>query len=177
MDIRKIAVGVNPPKDVNVIIEVPLGSEPIKYEMDKESGAIMVDRFLHTAMFYPTNYGFIPHTLSEDGDPADVMVIGRRALMPGCVIAVRPVGVLLMEDNAGMDEKILAVPQSRLHPFFDDVAEYTDIQEIWIQQIEHFFRHYKDLEKGKWVKIHGWADSAKAEQVIIEAIERHDKAK
>jgi inorganic pyrophosphatase len=177
MDINKIPVGKNPPEEVNVIIECPLGTEPIKYEMDKESGAIFVDRFLHTAMYYPCNYGFIPHTLSGDGDPADVMVVGRRPLMPGCVIAVRPVGVLKMEDNAGIDEKILAVPASRLHPFFNDVIDYTDLPEILIQQIEHFFRHYKDLEKDKWVKIIGWEGREVAQQMIMEAIQRNGQQK
>jgi inorganic pyrophosphatase len=176
MDISKIPVGKNPPEDVNVIIEVPMGSEPIKYEMDKESGAIFVDRFLHTAMTYPCNYGFIPHTLSGDGDPADVMVVGRRPLMPGCVVAARPIGVLVMEDNAGLDEKILAVPASRLHPFFNDVKNYTDLPEILTQQVEHFFRHYKDLEKDKWVKIVGWEDYKVAMRMIEEAVERNKQA-
>lgn len=177
MDISKISIGKNPPHDINVIIECPLGTEPIKYEMDKESGAIFVDRFLHTAMYYPCNYGFIPHTLSDDGDPADVMVVGRRALMPGCVIATRPVGVLRMEDDGGFDEKILSVPVSRLHPFYNDVTNYTDLPEILIQQIEHFFRHYKDLEKNKWVKIIGWEDCDSAHQLILEAIEREASLK
>lgn len=172
MDISKIAIGKNAPDDVNVIIEVPMGSEPIKYELDKASGAVFVDRFLHTAMTYPCNYGFIPHTLSEDGDPTDVLVIGRRALMPGCVVAVRPVGVLLMEDDGGHDEKILAVPVSRLHPFYDEVAEYTDLPKILTDQIRHFFEHYKDLEEGKWVKVNGWGDKAKARELIMAGIER-----
>lgn len=171
MDIRKIPIGKNPPEDVNVIIEVPLGADPIKYELDKESGAVFVDRFLHTSMHYPCNYGFIPHTLSDDGDPADVLVIGRRAIYPGAVIAVRPVGVLMMEDEAGGDEKILAVPASRLHPFYDDVENYTDVPQILLDQISHFFEHYKDLEKGKWVKILGWKDKAHAQDIIMKSIE------
>lgn len=175
MNIDKIAIGVNAPTDVNVIIEVPQGSEPIKYEIDKESGAIFVDRFLHTAMTYPCNYGFIPHTLSDDGDPVDVLVVGRRALMPGCVVAARPIGVLLMEDDKGQDEKILAVPAHRLHPFWDDVNEYTDLPKVLIEQIQHFFEHYKDLEKGKWVKVHGWGDKAKAEALIMAGIENAKK--
>jgi len=175
MNIDKIAIGVNAPTDVNVIIEVPMGSEPIKYEMDKDSGAIFVDRFLHTAMTYPCNYGFIPHTLSDDGDPVDVLVVGRRALMPGCVVAVRPIGVLLMEDYKGQDEKILAVPVHRLHPFWDEVEEYTDLPGVLIDQIKHFFEHYKDLEKGKWVKVHGWGDKAKAEALIMAGIENAKK--
>ena len=166
MNLDKIAIGVNPPEDVNVIIEVPMGSEPIKYELDKDSGAIFVDRFLHTAMTYPCNYGFIPHTLSLDGDPVDALVVGRRPLMPGCVVGARPVGVLLMEDNAGMDEKILCVPATRLHPFYDEVEDYTDLPEILLDQIKHFFEHYKDLEKGKWVKVTGWADKARAVELI-----------
>ena len=175
MDIQKIPVGKNAPWDINVIIEVPMGSDPIKYEMDKESGALYVDRFLHTAMYYPCNYGFIPHTLSGDGDPADVLVVGRRPLMPGCVIAVRPVGVLLMEDESGQDEKILAVPQSRLHPFFNDVKSYKDLPPILTQQIAHFFEHYKDLEPNKWVKILGWKDADDAAKLVTEAMERYKK--
>lgn len=172
MDISKVPVGENPPTDINVIIEVPIGSEPIKYEMDKDSGALFVDRFLHTAMHYPCNYGFIPHTLSGDGDPADVLVVGRRPLMPGCVVAARPIGVLLMQDESGEDEKILAVPQSRLHPYFNDVQSYKDLPTILIQQIAHFFEHYKDLEGGKWVKITGWRDADAAEQLVLDAIGR-----
>ena len=173
MDISKIPAGLDLPYEVNVIIEVPMGSEPIKYEMDKESGALYVDRFLHTAMHYPCNYGFIPHTLSGDGDPADVLVVGRRPLMPGCVIAARPIGVLLMEDEAGQDEKILAVPASRLHPFYADVSSYKDLPPIVTQQIAHFFEHYKDLEEQKWVKILGWQDEFEANRLVMEAIERY----
>lgn len=172
MDVSKISIGKNPPNDVHVIIEVPMGSEPIKYELDKDSGAIFVDRFLHTAMTYPCNYGFIPHTLSEDGDPVDVLVVGRRPLMPGCVVAVRPIGVLLMEDDKGPDEKILAVPVERLHPFYNEVKERTDLPEILLQQIRHFFEHYKDLEEGKWVKVSGWGSKAQAVALIEEGIKR-----
>ncbi len=172
MDIKKISIGKNPPWDINVIIEVPMGSEPIKYEMDKESGALFVDRFLHTAMNYPCNYGFIPHTLSGDGDPADVLVVGRRPLMPGCVIAARPIGVLLMEDEGGQDEKILAVPHSRLHPFFNEVQSYKDLPPILTQQIAHFFEHYKDLESNKWVKVIGWKDADEAAKLVSDAIEK-----
>lgn len=175
MNIEKIAIGKNVPEDINVIVEVPMGSEPIKYELDKESGAVFVDRFLHTAMTYPANYGFIPHTLSEDGDPTDVLVVGRRPLMPGCVVAVRPIGVLLMEDDGGNDEKILAVPARRLHPFWDDVEEYTDLPKVVIEQIQHFFEHYKDLEKGKWVKVTGWEGKAKAIELIQAGIQRAGK--
>jgi len=172
MNINKIPLGENAPWDVNVIIEVPMGHEPIKYEMCKESGALYVDRFLHTAMQYPCNYGFIPHTLSGDGDPADVLVVGRRPLMPGCVLAVRPIGVLLMEDEAGQDEKILAVPQTRLHPFYSDIESYKDLPQILIQQIAHFFEHYKDLEKDKWVKILGWKGVKTAKELIEEGVRR-----
>ncbi len=170
MDISKIPVGENPPWDVNVIIEVPMGAEPIKYEMDKASGAMFVDRFLHTAMHYPCNYGFIPHSLSGDGDPVDVLVVGRRAVMPGCVLAARPIGVLLMEDEAGQDEKILAVPATRLHPFYSDVKSYKDLPDILTGQIAHFFQHYKDLEPNKWVKILGWKDADEAARLILEGI-------
>ncbi len=173
MDISKIPVGENPPFDINVIIEVPLGGEPTKYEMDKDSGAMFVDRFLYTAMRYPCNYGFIPHTLSDDGDPTDVLVVGKRALVPGCVIRARPVGVLLMEDEAGFDEKIVAVPHSKLTPFYDKVECYTDLPEVLQQRIPHFFEHYKDLEKDKWVKIKGWADRDHAGELIEAAIKAH----
>lgn len=177
MDISKISTGNNPPEEVNVIIEVPLGSEPIKYELDKESGALFVDRFLHTSMYYPANYGFIPHTLSDDGDPADVLVVGRRPITPGAVIAARPVGVLLMEDESGGDEKILAVPASRLHPFYDEVQEYTDLPKILLEQIQHFFAHYKDLESNKWVKIIGWEGRDKAKELIRKAIKAAQSSK
>jgi inorganic pyrophosphatase len=175
MDISKISAGKNPPSNVNVIIEVPMGSLPIKYEMDKDSGALFVDRFLQTPMFYPCNYGFIPQTLSGDGDPADVLVVGNLPLMPGSVIAVRPVGVLLMEDEGGQDEKIIAVPQSKLSPLYDNVKSYENLQPSLIAQIKHFFEHYKDLEKGKWVKVTGWGDAAKAESMILEAVKRAGK--
>lgn len=177
MQMDKIPVGENAPWDVNVIIEVPMGAEPIKYELDKDSGALFVDRYLHTSMNYPCNYGFIPHTLSGDGDPADVLVVGRRPLVPGCVLAARPIGVLMMEDDGGPDEKILAVPASRLHPFFADVKTYTDLPPILIEQISHFFAHYKDLEEGKWVKLKGWQDENVAAQLIEEAIARHNQKK
>lgn len=172
MDIARIPVGENPPWDVNVIIEVPLGSDPVKYEFDKASGAIYVDRFLHTAMFYPANYGFVPHTLSGDGDPADVLVVGRVPVVPGAVVRSRPVGVLLMEDESGPDEKILAVPIDRLHPYYTDVASYRDLPEILLSQISHFFAHYKDLESGKWARVIGWGDADEASRLIEEAIAR-----
>ena len=175
MDISKISAGKNPPSIVNVVIEVPMGALPVKYEMDKESGALFVDRFLATPMFYPCNYGFIPQTLSGDGDPADVLVVGQFPLIAGSVIAVRPVGVLLMEDEGGQDEKIIAVPISKLTKLYDGVKNYTDLPENLIAQIKHFFEHYKDLEAGKWVKVVGYGDAAKAEAMILEAVERAGK--
>jgi inorganic pyrophosphatase len=172
MRIDAIAIGDNPPEDVNVIIEVPVGGQPIKYEMDKEAGTLVVDRFLYTPMTYPGNYGFVPHTLSDDGDPIDVLICNTRALVPGCVINVRPIGVLMMEDQSGGDEKIIAVPSPHLTRRYEDVREHTDLPEITRQQIEHFFQHYKDLEPGKWVKIGDWHDAATAREYIIKAIER-----
>lgn len=172
MDMNKIPVGKNPPWDINVIIEVPVGSDPVKYELDKDSNTLFVDRFLHTSMQYPCNYGFIPHTLSEDGDPTDVLVVGRIPVTPGCVMAVRPVGVLMMEDDGGKDEKILAVPVDRLDPFYKNIKTYTDLPKILLDQIKHFFEHYKDLEEGKWVKVEGWHDADQAAKLITEAMQR-----
>jgi inorganic pyrophosphatase len=175
MRLDAISIGQNPPQDVNVVIEVPIGGEPIKYEMDKEAGTLVVDRFLYTAMRYPGNYGFIPHTLSGDGDPCDVLVANTRAIVPGAVISVRPVGVLVMEDNAGEDEKIIAVPSRHLTQRYDRVNSHADLPDITIKQIEHFFQHYKDLEPGKWVKILRWGDAAESHRLILEAIERAKK--
>ena len=172
MRIDAIAIGNNPPDDVNVIIEVPVGGNPIKYELDKEAGTLVVDRFLYTPMAYPGNYGFVPHTLSDDGDPIDVLVCNTRPLVPGCVINVRPIGVLIMEDNAGQDEKVLAVPSSELTKRYDHVHTASDLPQITLQQIEHFFEHYKDLEPGKWVKIGDWLGADDAHRLIGEAIER-----
>ncbi len=172
MDISKLSIGRNPPEDVNVVIEVPIGGEPIKYEMDKASGALVVDRFLYTSMRYPGNYGFIPHTLSEDGDPCDVIVCNTRAIVPGAVISCRPVGVLMMQDEAGTDEKILAVPVPKLTRRYERVLNYTDLPDITLQQVRHFFEHYKDLEPSKWVKISGWGDADKAKSLIVESMER-----
>lgn len=172
MRIEAISMGKNPPHEVNVIIEVPVGGEPIKYEMDKAAGTLVVDRFLHTPMRYPGNYGFIPHTLSGDGDPCDVLVANTRPIAPGAVIAVHPVGVLKMIDEAGGDEKIVAVPAPRLTQRYAHVKNYLDLPEITCKQIEHFFSHYKDLEPGKWVKFDGWGDADEAKRLIIEAIER-----
>jgi inorganic pyrophosphatase len=172
MRIDAIKIGNNPPEDINVIIEVPVGGHPIKYELDKESGTLVVDRFLYTPMTYPGNYGFVPHTLSDDGDPIDVLVCNTRPLIPGCVINVRPVGVLVMEDNSGEDEKIIAVPSAELTKRYDNVNDISDMPEITLQQIEHFFEHYKDLEPGKWVKIGDWQNADRAKELIVTAIER-----
>lgn len=177
MIIDAVSIGKNPPEDVNVIIEVPIGGDPIKYEMDKEAGALVVDRFLYTAMHYPGNYGFIPHTLSGDGDPCDVLVANTRAIAPGAIISARPIGVLVMEDNSGEDEKIIAVPSRHLTMRYDRIEDYTDLPDITIHQIQHFFEHYKDLEPGKWVKLLGWGDAAKARQLIVEAMDRAKAAK
>jgi inorganic pyrophosphatase len=177
MRIDAIAIGKNPPKEVNVIVEVPVGGEPIKYEMDKEAGTLVVDRFLYTSMRYPGNYGFIPHTLSGDGDPCDVLIANQRGIIPGAVVSCRPVGVLKMQDEAGGDEKIVAVPVPKLTRRYENVLSYRDLPEITIQQIEHFFVHYKDLEPGKWVKVLGWGDAAEAEAMIVAAIARAKQAK
>lgn len=175
MNLEHVSIGRNPPKEVNVIVEVPVHGEPIKYEMDKKSGALVVDRFLYTSMRYPGNYGFIPHTLSDDGDPIDVLIANQRGIVPGAIVAVRPVGVLKMEDEAGGDEKVVAVPVPRLTRRYEKVKNYTDLPEITLHQIEHFFAHYKDLETSKWVKVVGWGDAAEAEAMILAAIERAKK--
>lgn len=175
MNFEAVAIGNDPPNDVNVFIEVPIGGEPIKYELDKKSGALFVDRFLYTAMRYPGNYGFIPHTLSEDGDPCDVIVANTRAIVPGAVMNCRVVGVLLMEDEAGGDEKIIAVPSDKLTQRYAKVRNHTDLPEITIKQIEHFFTHYKDLEPGKWVKLVRWGDAEEARKTVLAGIERYNK--
>jgi inorganic pyrophosphatase len=170
--IDAVSIGRNPPDEVNVIVEVPFGGEPVKYEMDKAAGTMVVDRFLYTSMRYPGNYGFIPHTLSDDGDPCDVLIANQLRVVPGAVLAVRPVGVLKMQDEAGGDEKIVAVPVPRLTRRYETVFDYTDLPEITIQQIQHFFEHYKELEPGKWVKVLGWGGANEAKQIILSAIER-----
>jgi inorganic pyrophosphatase len=172
MNFDHISIGRNPPEEVNAIIEVPIGGEPIKYEMDKKAGTLVVDRFLYTPMRYPGNYGFIPHTLSADGDPCDVLVANTRPIVPGAIVAVRPIGVLKMTDEAGSDEKIIAVPIPKLTQRYAQVHNYTDLPEITWRQIEHFFAHYKDLEEGKWVSFDGWGDADEAKRLIGEAIER-----
>ncbi len=177
MRIEAISTGANVPKEVNVIVEVPAGGEPIKYEMDKKAGTLVVDRFLYTSMRYPGNYGFIPHTLSDDGDPIDVLIANQRAIIPGAVVACKPVGVLKMTDEAGGDEKVIAVPIPRLTRRYENVHNYLDLPEITIQQIEHFFVHYKDLEPGKWVKVLGWGNAIEAESLILQSIERYKNKK
>ena len=172
MFLDAIPIGNNPPEDVNVIVEVGVGGEPIKYEMNKAAGTLFVDRFLYTPMRYPGNYGFVPPTLSGDGDPIDVLVANTRPIIPGAVINVRPVGVLKMEDDAGGDEKIIAVPVPKLTRRYEHVHTYTDLPGITLEQIQHFFEHYKDLEPGKWVRVIGWGDAAEARHLIEVAIER-----
>jgi inorganic pyrophosphatase len=172
MDLNKVAIGANPPEEVNVIIEVPAGSNPVKYEFDKDSGALFVDRFIQVAMHYPCNYGFIPHTLSDDGDPCDVLVIADFPVVPGSIIKARPIGVLLMEDESGFDEKILAVPTAKLSPYYEGIKSYKDLPEIMAKRISHFFENYKTLEKNKWVKVKGWEDAEHAKQLIKLSIER-----
>ena len=172
MDLSRIPIGANPPHEINVVIEIPQGGVPVKYEVDKQSGAMFVDRFLHTAMFYPANYGFIPHTLSEDGDPIDCLVIFPTPVAPAVVVRARPIGALLMEDEHGIDEKIIAVPIDSLHPFYKRVTSYRDLPEILTEQIGHFFAHYKELEKDKWVKLLRWVDPSEAAEFIRAGIAR-----
>ena len=171
MRIDAIAIGEEPPRDINVIVEVPLGGEPVKYEMDKASGAMFVDRILYTSMRYPGNYGFVPHTLCDDGDPVDVLIANYRPLIPGCVINCRPIGVLRMTDEAGGDEKIIAVPTTKVSARFDTIGDITDLPVMMRDQISHFFERYKDLEDGKWVKVEGWGDAADARAIIERAVE------
>lgn len=175
MDIKKISAGKNPPEEINVIIEISAGANPVKYEFDKDSGALLVDRFLTTAMFYPANYGFIPHTLSDDGDPADVLVVTSVPVVAGCVIPARPIGVFIMEDEKGLDEKIIAVPTDKIHPFSQEIKSLDDLPKSLIEQISHFFEHYKDLEKGKWVKVKGFAGKEKAQEIILSSLNNEKK--
>ena len=172
MRLDAVPTGKNPPEDINVVVEVPVGGEPIKYEMNKESGTLFVDRFLYTPMRYPGNYGFVPHTLSEDGDPIDVLIANTRPLVPGCVMSCRPIGVLVMADEKGRDEKIVAVPAAHITRRWENVHDFSDLPEITRDQINHFFEHYKDLEPGKWVKVENWGNAARAREMIVEAIER-----
>ncbi len=172
MRIEAVSLGADPPHEINVIVEVPVGGEPIKYEMDKEAGTLVVDRFLYTSMRYPGNYGFMPHTLSGDGDPLDVLIANQRGIVPGAIVAVRPIGVLKMQDEAGVDEKIIAVPVPRLTRRYEQIHDYTQLPDITVKQIEHFFEHYKDLEERKWVKGLRWGDANEAKRIILESIER-----
>jgi len=171
MNLDKLPIGKDAPNDLNVIIENPKGAAPVKYEMDKDSGMMFVDRFVHTSMIYPANYGFIPHTLGGDDDPVDMMVLGELPVIPGAVLRARPVAVLMMEDDGGMDEKIIGVPVSKMFPYHDNINDLDDIRPIIREQIEHFFMHYKDLEKGKWAKVLGWEGADKAKSLIMEGIE------
>ena len=173
MGLDLVPTGKNPPDEINVIIEIPKDAEPVKYELDKASGAIFVDRVLSTPMRYPANYGYVSNTVCGDGDPADVLVLMPLALIPGSVIRVRPVGVLRMVDEAGADEKILAVPISKVYPGYDHIQHIDDVPKQWLDRIGYFFEHYKDLEKGKWVKVEGWGDAAEAKQILVEALARY----
>ena len=174
MGLNRITAGKDVPNDINVIIEIPANSQPVKYEVDKDSGALFVDRFMSTAMFYPANYGYIPQTLSEDGDPVDVLVITPLPLLSGSVIRCRPIGVLNMTDEAGADAKILAVPIDKLCREYKDIQSYKDISKNLLNSIEHFFEHYKDLEPEKWVKVDGWADTDSAKREIESSIQRYN---
>ena len=167
MSYNDITPGKSAPGDINVIIEIPANSPPVKYEIDKDSNELLVDRFMGTPMFYPANYGYIPNTLSEDGDPLDVLVVTPYPVINGSVIRCRPVGILKMSDESGKDAKLIAVPHSKLTPLYDHIKEYKDLPELLIKQIEHFFENYKDLEPGKWVKVDGW-DNATAAKTEIE---------
>ncbi len=173
MDLSKIPAGKNPPSDINVVIEISgagAGGAPVKYEIDKDSGAVFVDRIVNTAMFYPCNYGFVPNTLHADGDPTDVLVRCDFALAPGSVIRCRLIGVLKMEDDGGMDDKLIAVPVEKVDPFSAKIQELTDLPERELERIKHFFEHYKDLEAGKWVKVSGWGSKAEAEEILTKSI-------
>jgi inorganic pyrophosphatase len=172
MSLDLVGAGERVPDDVNVIIEIPMNAEPVKYEVDKATGAIFVDRVLTTPMRYPCNYGYVPHTLSGDGDPVDVLVVMPLPLVPGCVIRCRPIGMLAMTDEAGEDTKVLAVPIDKVFPAYSAVQAVGELPELTLERIAHFFEHYKDLEKGKWVKIEGWKDAAAAKREIVEAVRR-----
>lgn len=176
MNLDRVNAGSNTPEEINVIIEIPSHSDPVKYEVDKETGAMFVDRFMGTAMYYPTNYGYVPNTLSEDGDPVDVLVVTPMPLISGSVIVCRPVCVLNMTDESGPDAKILAVPISKLTDRYDHINDQANVPQSLLDSIAHFFEHYKDLEKGKWVKLDGWSSASKARDEIMESIERFNDA-
>jgi len=176
MPLDLVPSGSDLPNDINVIIEIPKDADPVKYEVDKTSGAIFVDRVLTTPMRYPCNYGYVPHTLCGDGDPLDVLVVMPVPLIPGSVIRCRPVGLLKMTDEAGEDEKVIAVPISKVFPGYREIATVRDLPELTLDRIAHFFAHYKDLEKGKWVKIEGWRDAAEAKQAVLDSVARFEAA-
>ena len=177
MSLNNVQPGSKIPDQFNVIIEIPMNSDPVKYEVDKESGAVFVDRFMGTAMHYPCNYGYIPKTISDDGDPVDVLVITPFPLIPGVVVSCRAIGVLKMDDEAGGDAKLLAVPEDKILPIYTHWQKPEDMNELRLKQIQHFFEHYKDLEKGKWVKVKGWEGPEAAKQEILEGIERYNQSK
>jgi inorganic pyrophosphatase len=177
MSLNQVPTGKDVPNDFNVIIEIPMQGDPVKYEVDKESGAIFVDRFMGTAMQYPTNYGYVPHTLADDGDPVDVLVMTPVPLIPGVVVRCRPLGVLLMEDEAGLDAKVLAVPVEKVCGLYGHLKAHTDVSDWRLNMISHFFEHYKDLDKGKWVKINGWGDIDQAKKEILEGVANYNNAK
>ncbi|MGV7209933.1 inorganic diphosphatase [Oxalobacteraceae bacterium A2-2] len=176
MSLNKVPSGRDVPNDFNVIIEIPMNADPIKYEVDKDSGAIFVDRFMGTAMHYPCNYGYVPNTLSDDGDPVDVLVITPFPLIPGVVVRCRPIGVLKMTDESGEDAKVLAVPVDKVLSIYSHWQKPEDLNELRLRQIQHFFEHYKDLEKGKWVKIDGWYGVEDAKKEILNGVEQYNKA-
>lgn len=177
MNIKSISTGKKVPDEVNVLIENSANALPVKYELDKESGCLFVDRFVATPMHYPCNYGFIPNTLSDDGDPIDVLVPTEYPIIPGAVIPCKPIGVLIMEDEKGMDEKVIAVPTVKMNSEYSRIDELKDLPEILMNKIKHFFEHYKELEKGKWVKVSDFKDSKVAKQKILEAVERYNSNK
>lgn len=177
MNIEALSIGKDIPNDFNVVIEIPANTPGIKYELDKDSGCVMVDRFMATPMHYPCDYGFIPHTLSDDGDPVDVLVVAPYPLQPSVVVRCRPLGMLEMEDESGIDAKLVAVPVSKLTPVYDKVQSLDDLQPLLLQQIAHFFEHYKDLEKGKWVKVKGWKGIDDARKEILDSVQRFEASK
>jgi inorganic pyrophosphatase len=176
MNLDRVSSGADLPNEINVIIEIPSHSDPVKYEVDKDTGAMFVDRFMGTAMHYPCNYGYVPHTLSKDGDPADVMVVTPVPLITGSVIACRPVGVLKMTDESGDDAKILAVPTTKLCRSYECVSQLNDMPQVLVNQIAHFFEHYKDLDEGKWVRVEGWGDADEAKAELLASVEMYKQA-
>ncbi|MGL6071884.1 inorganic diphosphatase [Craterilacuibacter sp.] len=175
MNLNAISAGKDMPNDINVVIEISANGAPIKYELDKDSGAIFVDRFMGTAMFYPANYGFVPQTLSLDGDPVDVLVVTPFPLPPGVVVRCRTLGMIKMEDEAGIDAKLVAVPVEKLCPMYSNIQKLEDLPELLRNQMVHFFEHYKDLEKGKWVKVQGWGTMEEAKAELVDGIARHQQ--